>query len=98
MLLDGRLVRRLNFARPKSWIIWNKKEIDGREDVKHKLGVKLRGKEVATPMEENLNITSTEGKEFEDATNYRQLVWNLNFLTTTRSEISFVVGTLSRFM
>jgi len=42
--------------------------------VKHKLGVKLRGKEVATPMEENLNITSTEGKEFEDATNYRQLV------------------------
>ena len=33
-----------------------------------------------------------------DATKYRQLVGSLNFLTTTRPEISFSVGILSRFM
>eukprot|EP00253_Pinus_taeda_P014343 PITA_14343 len=35
--------------------------------------------------------------EFEDATKYRQLVGSLNYLTTTRPNISFVVGILSRF-
>eukprot|EP00253_Pinus_taeda_P030721 PITA_30721 len=49
-------------------------------------------------MEQNLNLTSVEGKEFEDATKYRQLVGSLNYLTTTRPDISFVVGILSRFM
>jgi len=27
-----------------------------------------------TPMEQNLKFTSTLGKEFEDATNYRQVI------------------------
>ena len=49
-------------------------------------------------MEQNLKLTSIEGKEFEDATKYRQLVGSLNYLTTTRPNISFVVGILSRFM
>eukprot|EP00253_Pinus_taeda_P018130 PITA_18130 len=53
---------------------------------------------LTTPMEKNLKLTSIEGKEFEDATKYRQLVGNLNYLTTTRPEISFAVGILSRFM
>eukprot|EP00253_Pinus_taeda_P031523 PITA_31523 len=53
---------------------------------------------MTTPMEQNLNLTSIEGKEFEDATKYRQLVGSLNYLTTTRPDISFVVGSLSRFM
>eukprot|EP00253_Pinus_taeda_P030432 PITA_30432 len=53
---------------------------------------------LTTPMEQNLKLTSIEGKEFEDATNYRQLVGSLNYLTTTRLDISFVVGILSRFM
>eukprot|EP00253_Pinus_taeda_P021251 PITA_21251 len=53
---------------------------------------------LATPMEQNLKLTSIEGKEFEDATKYRQLVGSLNYLTTTRSEISFVIAILSRFM
>eukprot|EP00253_Pinus_taeda_P021996 PITA_21996 len=39
-----------------------------------------------------------EGKEFEDATKYRQLVGSLIYLTTTRPDISFAVGILSRFM
>eukprot|EP00253_Pinus_taeda_P022021 PITA_22021 len=51
---------------------------------------------LTTPMEQNLKLTSIEGKEFEDATKYRQLVGSLNYLTTTRPDISFVVGILSR--
>eukprot|EP00253_Pinus_taeda_P009574 PITA_09574 len=53
---------------------------------------------LTTPMEQNLKLTSIEGKEFEDATKYRQLVGSLNYLTTTRRDISFVVGILSGFM
>jgi hypothetical protein len=53
---------------------------------------------LSTPMEQNLKLTSKEGNEFEDATKYRQLVGSLIYLTTTRPDISFVVGILSRFM
>eukprot|EP00253_Pinus_taeda_P008319 PITA_08319 len=53
---------------------------------------------LTTPMEQNLKLTSTVGKEFEDATKYRQLVGSLNYLTTTRPNISFVVGILSKVM
>eukprot|EP00253_Pinus_taeda_P001630 PITA_01630 len=53
---------------------------------------------LTTPMEQNLKLTSIEGKEFEDTSKYRQLVGSLNYLTTTRPDISSVVGTLSRFM
>eukprot|EP00253_Pinus_taeda_P035668 PITA_35668 len=53
---------------------------------------------LTTPMEQNLNFTAIEGKEFDDATKYRQLVGSLNCLTITRLDISFVVGILSRFM
>ena len=53
---------------------------------------------LSTPMEQNLKLTSIEGKEFEDATKYRQLVGSLIYLTTTRPDISFTVGILSRFM
>eukprot|EP00253_Pinus_taeda_P012718 PITA_12718 len=49
-------------------------------------------------MEQNLKLTSIEGKEFEDATKYRQLVGSLNYLTTTRPDISFATEILSRFM
>eukprot|EP00253_Pinus_taeda_P002104 PITA_02104 len=51
---------------------------------------------LTTPMEQNLKLTSIEGKEFKDATKYRQLVGSLNYLTTTRPDILFVVGILSR--
>ena len=49
-------------------------------------------------MEQKMKLTSSEGKEFEDATKYRQLVGSLIYLTTTRPDISYVVGILSRFM
>jgi hypothetical protein len=45
-----------------------------------------------------LKLTSKEGNEFEDATKYRQLVGSLIYLTTTRPNISFVVGFLCNFM
>eukprot|EP00253_Pinus_taeda_P008154 PITA_08154 len=51
-----------------------------------------------TPVELNLKLTSIKGSMFEDPTKYRQLVGSLNFLTTTRPDIDFVVGILSRFM
>ena len=47
---------------------------------------------ISTPMEQKMKLTSSEGKEFEDATKYRQLVGRL------RPDISYVVGILSRFM
>jgi hypothetical protein len=53
---------------------------------------------VSTPMEQNLKLTSKEGNEFEDATKYRQLVGSLIYFTTTRPNISFVVGILPKSM
>eukprot|EP00253_Pinus_taeda_P003600 PITA_03600 len=53
---------------------------------------------LTTPMEQNLKLTSIEGKEFEDATKYTQLVGSLNYLTTIRRDILFAIGILSRFM
>eukprot|EP00253_Pinus_taeda_P025146 PITA_25146 len=53
---------------------------------------------LTTPMEQNLKLTSIEGKLIEDATKYRKLVGSLNYLTTTKPNISFALGILSRFM
>ena len=55
-------------------------------------------KPLSTPMEHNLNLTLKKGNGFEDATNYRQLVGSLIYLTTSRPYISFVVGNLFVFM
>eukprot|EP00253_Pinus_taeda_P027908 PITA_27908 len=46
---------------------------------------------LTTPMEQNLKLTSIEGKEFEDATKYRQLVGSLTTLLLPQQNISFVV-------
>lgn len=53
---------------------------------------------VSTPMKQNLVLTSNEGGTFEDPTKYMQRVGSLIYLTTTRPDIIFVVGILSRFM
>ena len=45
-----------------------------------------------------MKLTSKEGKDFEDETKYKQLVGSLIYLTTTRPNISFDVGILSRFL
>eukprot|EP00253_Pinus_taeda_P029214 PITA_29214 len=46
---------------------------------------------LSTPMEQNLRLTSIEGKEFEDATKYRQLIGSLIYLTTTRPDIHLLL-------
>eukprot|EP00253_Pinus_taeda_P034786 PITA_34786 len=79
---------------PKSIFLSQKKYIG---DLLNRFGM-IERNPLTTPMEQNINLTSIEGKEFEDATKYRQLVGSLNYLTTTRPNISFVVGILSRFM
>ena len=53
---------------------------------------------LSTPLEQNLKLTSSEGKEFEDATKYRQLIGSLMYHTTTRPNISYVVYILSKYM
>eukprot|EP00253_Pinus_taeda_P026038 PITA_26038 len=79
---------------PKSIFLSQKKYIG---DLLNRFGM-IECNPLSTPMEQNLKLTSIEGKEFEDATKYRQLVGSLIYLTTTRPDISFVVGILSRFM
>eukprot|EP00253_Pinus_taeda_P019260 PITA_19260 len=79
---------------PKSIFLSQKKYIG---DLLNRFGM-TECNPLTTPMEQNLNLTSIEGKEFDDAAKYRQLVGSLNYLTTTRPDISFVVGILSRFM
>eukprot|EP00253_Pinus_taeda_P035859 PITA_35859 len=79
---------------PKSIFLSQKKYIG---DLLNRFGM-TECNPLSTPMEQNLKLTSIEGKEFEDATKYRQLVGSLIYLTTTRPDISFAVGILSRFM
>eukprot|EP00253_Pinus_taeda_P010490 PITA_10490 len=79
---------------PKSIFLSQKKYIG---DLLNRFGM-TECNPLTTPMEQNLKLTSIEGKEFQDATKYRQLVGSLNYLTTTRPDISFVVGILSKFM
>eukprot|EP00253_Pinus_taeda_P007113 PITA_07113 len=79
---------------PKSIFISQKKYIG---DLLNRFGMK-KCNPLTTPMEQNLKLTSIEGKEFQDATKYRQLVGSLNYLTTIRLDISFVVGMVSKFM
>src|ERR1700733_9045375 len=79
---------------PKSIFLSQKKSIG---DLSNRFGM-AECNPLTTPMEQNLKLKSTEGKEFEDATKYKQLVGSLNYLTTTRPDISFVVGILTRFM
>eukprot|EP00253_Pinus_taeda_P025962 PITA_25962 len=89
------------------WVYKNKYKVDGSLD-KHKARLVAKGfaqkfgmtecNPHTTPMEQNLNLTSIEAKEFEDATRFRQLVGSLNYLTTTRPDISFAIGILSRFL
>eukprot|EP00253_Pinus_taeda_P015627 PITA_15627 len=78
---------------PKSIFLSQKKYIG---DLLNRFGM-IECNPLTTPMEQNLKLTSIEGKGFEDGTKYRQLVGSLNYLTTTRLDISFVVGILFRY-
>eukprot|EP00253_Pinus_taeda_P022881 PITA_22881 len=79
---------------PKSIFLSQKKYIG---DLLNRFGM-TECNPLSTLMEQNLKLTSIERKEFEDATKYKQLIGSLIYLTTTRPDISFAVGILSRFM
>src|ERR1700733_8308017 len=79
---------------PKSIFLSQKKYIG---DLLNRFGM-TECNPLTTPMEQNLKLTSIEGKEFEDATKYRELVGILNYLTTTRPDMLFAVGILSKLM
>eukprot|EP00253_Pinus_taeda_P034851 PITA_34851 len=59
---------------PKSIFLSQKKYIG---DLLNRFGM-TECNPLTTPVEQNLKLTSIEGKEFEDATKYRQLVGSLN--------------------
>jgi transposase InsO family protein len=50
------------------------------------------------PLEQNVKLCSQDGTKDADGTLYRQLVGSLNYLTTTRPDISYAVSILSQFM
>ena len=52
-------------------------------------------KAMATPIDTNLKLLSDETSKLVDMTHYRQIIRSLMYLTNTRSDICFVVNTLS---
>ena len=55
-------------------------------------------KEVATPLAQNEKISKKDGEKLEKHSTYRSLVGSLLYLTTTRPDLMFLAGLLSRFM
>eukprot|EP00253_Pinus_taeda_P029516 PITA_29516 len=52
----------------------------------------------ATPLQQNLKLSSDDGTKQVDATLYRQLVGSLIYLTTTRPDLAYSVSVMSQFM
>eukprot|EP00253_Pinus_taeda_P011823 PITA_11823 len=52
----------------------------------------------ATPLQQNLKLSSDDGTKEVDATMYRQLVGSLIYLTTTRPDLAYSISVLSQFM
>eukprot|EP00253_Pinus_taeda_P010317 PITA_10317 len=57
-----------------------------------------RCRSAATPLQQNLKLSSDDGTKEVDATMYRQLVGSLIYLTTTRPDLTYSVSVLSQFM
>jgi hypothetical protein len=58
----------------------------------------LECKDMATPIEMNLNLLVDNSSELVDATLYRHIIESLMYLTNTRPYIFFVVNTLSQYL
>ena len=54
-------------------------------------------KPVDTPMDPNVKLVPSQGELLRDPGRYRRLVGKLNYLTITRSDISFPVSVVSQF-
>ena len=55
-------------------------------------------KPVNTPMDPNVKLISRQGEPLRDPGRYRRLVRRLNYLTITKSKISFPVSVVSQFL
>ena len=55
-------------------------------------------KTISTPLDQNMKLYSNDGSKEADGTLYRQLVGSMNYLTTTRPNISYSVSILSQFL
>ena len=51
-----------------------------------------------TPMDLNVKLIPGQGEPLHDPGRYRQLVGKLNYLTITRSDISFLMSVVSQFL
>lgn len=58
----------------------------------------LQSKPKSTPMPAHMVLSVDLGYLIDDATSYRRLVSRLLYLTITRSDITFVVNTISQFL
>ena len=55
-------------------------------------------KSVSTPLDQNVKLYNSDGSKEADGTLYRQRVGSLNYLTTTRPNLSYYVSILSQFL
>jgi hypothetical protein len=55
-------------------------------------------KPAKTPIDTNVKLYPDEGRELEDATEYRGMIGSLIYLTLTRPDIAFRVEVFSRYM
>ncbi|XP_015160008.1 uncharacterized mitochondrial protein AtMg00240-like [Solanum tuberosum] len=55
-------------------------------------------KPIDTPMDPNVKLLPGQGEQLSNPERYRRLVGKLNYLTVTRSDISFPVSVVSQFM
>eukprot|EP00253_Pinus_taeda_P010841 PITA_10841 len=62
-----------------------------------KFGMDQR-RSAATPLQQNLKLSSDDGTKEVDAAMYRQLVGSLIYLTTTRLDLAYSISVLSQFM
>jgi len=62
------------------------------------LGGLESGNNVLAPLEINLKLCQNDGDLFPGPSIYRQLVGSLNYLTITRSDISFAVQQVNQFL
>jgi Reverse transcriptase (RNA-dependent DNA polymerase) len=59
---------------------------------------KIRSKPASTPMEYKCKLNTEDEEPLEDINQFQRLVGKLIYLTVTRSDISFVVSQISKFM
>ena len=53
---------------------------------------------VDTPMDPNVRLVLGQGEPLQDPRRYRRLVGKLNYLTITRSDISFPLSVVNQFL